>query len=180
MIFLLYAVGMPSRKTEDKWEPIDSLGTTGATVAKNIRGIRRKKGLAFTELATRLEGLGREIPTWGLRKIESGGRRVDADDLVALALALGVSPISLLMPMSESAQEPVEVTGVQGEVEARRVWRWLQAAAQLTDAKYDEFLTFVARALPPWRQREVTLVESGLEPHLTRFVRDPEGQDGHN
>lgn len=167
MIFIAYACCMAD---DEKWQPIESIGKTGTTVARNIKNLRGR--MSYTELAERLIRLDRPIPTLGLRKIESGGRRVDVDDLMALALALDVSPISLLMPKSESGQQPVEITGVGGSVESRRLWRWLQAVEQLIGGPYDEFLTFVARALPPWRQREVDLVESGLGPHITRFVRD--------
>lgn len=74
----------------------------------------------------RLAEIGRDIPPLGLRRIESGERRVDADDLMALAVALGVSPISLLMPASETGQDQVEATGVNARVEARQLWRWLR------------------------------------------------------
>ncbi len=110
---------MPKRATEDKWKPIDSLGETGAVVARNIERIRRARYLAYTELSARLHDLGREIPTWGLRKIESGGRRVDSDDLVALALALNVSPIALLLPT-----EAARLVDKCDQYPAERLWKW--------------------------------------------------------
>lgn len=54
--------------------------------------------MQYQELAERLEKVGRPIPVLGLRRIESEERRVDADDLVALAIVLNVSPVRLLMP----------------------------------------------------------------------------------
>jgi transcriptional regulator with XRE-family HTH domain len=110
---------MPKRDTEDKWEPIDSLGETGRVVARNIRTIRKARNLAYTELSARLHELDREIPTWGLRKIESGGRRVDTDDLVALALALNVSPLALLLSTEPSSLVPKAKT-----YPPERVWDW--------------------------------------------------------
>jgi hypothetical protein len=119
MIFIVYASGMPKRDTEDKWEPLDSLGETGRVVARNVKTIRKARNLAYTELSARLHELGREIPTWGLRKIESGGRRVDTDDLVALALALNVSPLALLLSAETSSLVPKGKT-----YPPERVWDW--------------------------------------------------------
>jgi hypothetical protein len=119
MIFIVYTSGMPTRDTDDKWEPIDSLGETGRVVARNITTIRKARNLAYTELSARLGKLGREIPTWGLRKIESGGRRVDTDDLVALALALNVSPVALLLSTEPSSLVPKAKT-----YPPERVWDW--------------------------------------------------------
>ena len=63
------------------------------------------------ELSRQLAEMGRQIPPLGLRRIESEDRRVDVDDLVALALALGVSPITLLMPETASRDDVVKATG---------------------------------------------------------------------
>jgi hypothetical protein len=60
--------------------------------------LRETQNLGYTKLASILEEMGRPIPELGLRRIESGDRRVDVDDLMALAMALGVSPVTLLMP----------------------------------------------------------------------------------
>ncbi|WP_211279259.1 helix-turn-helix domain-containing protein [Mycobacterium europaeum] len=143
------------RRDEEQWEPLDSLGKTGTTVAKNIRSIRQARGLAYTELAARLKSLQREIPTWGLRKIESGGRRVDADDLVALALALGVSPISLLLPGMPAVPDPdakVEVTGVEHRVYLGELWNWLKADITRTPPSWANVSRplFEANGVPAW------------------------------
>lgn len=145
------------RRDEEQWEPLDSLGETGATVARNVRMLRLGRGLAYTELAVILGAIGREIPTWGLRKIESGGRRVDADDLVALARALNVSPATLLMPLAEGPEVSVTVTGVDGTVSARRVWEWLMARQPLVDDSTRESYVFLYRAVPGW------LFDEGVE-----------------
>lgn len=141
------------RRDEDKWEPLDSLGESGATVARNIRQIRKKRGFQYVELAEQLERLGREIPTWGLRKIESGGRRVDADDLVALAAALGVSPSSLLMPnlATVAKDDLVPITGNHKPITASVVWRWLNAEEPLVRGTFG---TFVDLALPTWERED--------------------------
>ena len=122
--------------SDERWEPLESLGPTGATVARNVKRLRKAKGLAYTDLSARLAALNRTIPTLGLRKIESGGRRVDVDDLVALAAALNVSPISLLIGNRADPEQPatdpaaaVAVTGYlpDGLVRGDVLWNWLTA-----------------------------------------------------
>ena len=82
------------------------LGDTGAAVARNVSRLRKAIGLNYTDLSTRLANIGRDIPPLAVRRIEEGNRRVDVDDLVALAIALGVSPATLLMPAHEAADSP--------------------------------------------------------------------------
>lgn len=103
------------------------LGATGQTVADNIKRLRGD--MAYTKLAAKLEEIGRPIPTLGLRKIESYERRVDADDLIALAVALEVSPITLLMPDHENPGDDVRITGIDETASAAMVWEWLRANA---------------------------------------------------
>ena len=62
-------------------------------VIENLKQLRDARRLTYRELADRLAAIGRPIPTLGLSRIEKGTRRVDADDLVALAIALGVNPV---------------------------------------------------------------------------------------
>jgi len=124
------------------------------------------------ELSARLEELQRPIPPLGIHRIETGKRRVDVDDLVGIALALGVSPVSLLMPTTDSPEDAVSVTGVEGTVNARRLWRWLVAEQPLIEGAADAVFGFLYRAIPGWLLGDrVDLVESGLEPNVKRFVR---------
>jgi transcriptional regulator with XRE-family HTH domain len=66
--------------------------------SRNLRQIRQERGVSYAELARRLRVLQHPILDTGLMKIEKGERRVDVDDLVALALALGVTPNRLILP----------------------------------------------------------------------------------
>jgi transcriptional regulator with XRE-family HTH domain len=157
MIFIVYSCGMPKRDTEDKWEPLDSLGETGTVVARNIKRVRKARNLAYTDLSTRLHGLGREIPTWGLRKIESGGRRVDADDLVALGLALNVSPIALLLPT-----EAARLVDKGNRYPAERLWNW----AKGTDSLSGDPLEFMRDSNP----LNASEIESWMQTRLNESV----------
>jgi transcriptional regulator with XRE-family HTH domain len=125
------------------------LGPTGETVRQNIERIRTAKRLTYVELSEQLTELGRRIPVLGLRRIERGERRVDADDLMALAVALGVNPSSLLLP--NTAEGTVELTGV-GTVEARTAWKWADGKRPLHIPEGDDGtarLQFQAAARPP-------------------------------
>jgi len=149
MKIIVYTAGMA--EPSDKWSPIESIGPTGTTVAANVARIRKARGLAFTELSTRLDEIGRFIPPLGLRKIESGGRRVDTDDLMALAVALGVSPITLLMPTDADVSTDVAATGLNDEVPAKRLWNWLNASYPLHGAA----MAFYGDALPSWEREDI-------------------------
>lgn len=143
------------------------LDATGETVQANIKRIRDDVlRIPVTELSRRLGELGRPIPPLGLRRIEDGTRRVDADDLVSIAVALDVSPITLLMPDSEDRGEQVVVTG-GGEQSSEQVWKWLRAERPLGDVdNASDLLNWAAAAFPSWRRAEylegaLALIELG-------------------
>ena len=58
---------------------------------------------------------------------ERGARRVDVDDLMALAEGLNVSPIALLMPKAETKDELVQATGHPPERAQVLLWSKLLA-----------------------------------------------------
>ncbi len=74
------------------------LGPTGETVRDNVKRLRLARDLTYAELSRQMEEIGRPIPTSGLRRIEAGERRVDVDDLIALATVLWVDPVTMLLP----------------------------------------------------------------------------------
>jgi transcriptional regulator with XRE-family HTH domain len=86
-------------------------GRVGQLVAAEIRRRREQRGLSLQTLSGYLEVLGRPILPSGLSKIESGDRRVDVDDLVAIADALGTVPSALLR--GGLPRENMEVTEEQ-------------------------------------------------------------------
>jgi transcriptional regulator with XRE-family HTH domain len=73
-----------------------SIGAVGRQVATNVRSLRQARGLSFTELSDDLALVGHKIPALGLRRLECGERRVDVDDLAALAGVLGVTTDQLM------------------------------------------------------------------------------------
>jgi transcriptional regulator with XRE-family HTH domain len=72
------------------------LGPTGRRLTDTIRTLRRQRGISQTELAERMAAAGRPMGMAGISRIERGERRVDIDDLVALAESFGVTPTALL------------------------------------------------------------------------------------
>lgn len=140
------------------------LGPTGKTVGENVKRLRG--GLSYTDLSHRLALHGRDIPPLAVRRIEQGERRVDIDDLVALSLALGVSPATMLVPNSSHRDCAVSATGLTESVDAEELWSWVTAAQPLPNtvsvfefwgAAWPEFLRKLAwdeleknrRVLPP-------------------------------
>lgn len=138
------------------------LGPTGQAVAANVERLVEEQNLTYAALARRLRDINRPIPELGLRKIVSQTRRVDSDDLVALAVAFGVSPVSLLMPDLRTADrfDQVEFTGLQFAVRAEVGWLWLTAQDLPTPDSQPagsaaKFFAFLERSCPPWVSAEL-------------------------
>lgn len=74
----------------------NSQGSQGGIVATNVRALRQKRGYSLNDLSERMTLTSRPILSTGLHRLERGQRRVDVDDLVALAAALDVSVTTLL------------------------------------------------------------------------------------
>lgn len=130
---------------------LQNTGPTAAAVRDHIRTIRAGKGLSLAAVCARLAEMGRPFAVSSLSEVENGKRRVDVDDLVVLAAALGVTPITLLMPLASSGEEAVAATGV-GSVPARALWSWLCAASPLTPTSdRATSMRFALDAQPAWR-----------------------------
>ena len=112
------------------------IDVTGKETARNIERLRTELGISQRQLAVRLTELGRPVPGTALSKIERGERRVDVDDLVAIALALGVSPSTLLLPNVADDTE-IKVTGA-GTVTAKAAWDWADGISPLLPPPGDE------------------------------------------
>ncbi|MGW6142136.1 helix-turn-helix domain-containing protein [Streptomyces sp. NPDC055140] len=96
-------------------ETTTKLGSVGQRLAKEVARLRGRTSVR--ELSSRLSKLGRPILPSGITKIEQGQRRVDADDLVALAVALEVTPTRLLLgppPTDGTADDPAH----------QEAWEW--------------------------------------------------------
>lgn len=74
------------------------LGPAGNNLRRNIRRFREQHHWSYREVEERLSRTGRAITALGLSAIETGERRVDVDDLVALAAVFGLSVEELIRP----------------------------------------------------------------------------------
>jgi len=63
-----------------------------------VERLRKVRGLSLRDLSARMADAGRPILPIGLSRMANGRRRVDADDLAALAKVLEVDPAALLVP----------------------------------------------------------------------------------
>src|SRR5438094_776269 len=76
---------------------MDKIGPVGLQVGQRLKELRRARGYTLGDVEAKLAEIGRPVLLSALSKIEKGQRRVDVDDLVALARVLKVSPGSLLL-----------------------------------------------------------------------------------
>lgn len=103
-------------------------GHTNEHVAANLRRARQSVGVDLRELSARITQAGRKISPSALSKIETGDRRVDVDDLAALAYALETTPAGLLAP-PEDGPAP---TGVPEQFVSEEIQSWIQGKVRLT------------------------------------------------
>ncbi|MDW4913721.1 helix-turn-helix transcriptional regulator [Streptomyces californicus] len=133
-------------------------GPTAQRVAENVAKIRKARQLDQKELSARLSDVGRPMLPTVVSKIERKDRRIDVDDLVALALALNVSPALLLLGSSYSEHESVLLTD-RVRTTSRTAWRWTEGAEAITipaDRDKDRWVherDFSTMSQPPARQR---------------------------
>lgn len=132
-------------------------GATGLTVRENVRRLREDRDMSWAQMSRFLERAGRPIAPLGLRRIEDGSRRVDVDDLMAIAVVLDVTPNDLLLPPFSS--EEVEASGGLIGFGADQLWEWACSQKQLdSDEPWAGFRS--GRMEPPTGTSEVRLVLS--------------------
>lgn len=103
-------------------------GVTGLAVRGNIKRIREARDMSWAQMSRFLQRAGRPIAALGLRRIEDGSRRVDVDDLMAIAIVLDVTPNDLLLP--EEGSGATEVTGMASR-DSDHFWAWARGRTQL-------------------------------------------------
>jgi transcriptional regulator with XRE-family HTH domain len=131
-------------------EQTAALGPTGLRVGRRLAELRRERGLTLSALAAELQLLKRPIILSALSKIEKGQRRVDADDLVALALALDVSPNMLILPDDDSSSDVALTPGRM--MAAAAAWQWARRdTPTVGDAGYDFYIS-AAHADKHWSE----------------------------
>ncbi|MEE8684883.1 MAG: hypothetical protein SOI64_07580 [Bifidobacterium mongoliense] len=158
-----------------KKRSINEIDETGKQVAKNVRRLRG--AATYRELSDRLSDLGRPITVLGLRRIEACERKVDVDDLAALAMVFDVSPLTLLLPDAANSRVTARVTGARHEYGSNVLWLWgtgkepleLQSSAPDNNFEYSrdnlrEITLFNLRSVPAIEDRLVAATMEGMDP----------------
>lgn len=124
------------------------IGAVGRRVAENLARLREHRRLNYTDLSGLLARRGRTLSAETLGKVERRERRIDVDDLVALAVALGVTPNRLLLPANVRDDEPVELLP-EVRVSAMKAWKWAAGDEPLGDGfSSREHLAFIEENQP--------------------------------
>lgn len=145
------------------------LGPTGSRAAENVTRQRKRLNLTYAALEKRLEDAGHRIPALGLRRIEAKARKIDIDDLLALAYALECTPMFLLAPVAPTES----VTAVpDGEFVWEEIRNWIAGAVKLTPADIAAHWSSVAaeseNQLRHWSEKLEKLKADGESSNLTR------------
>ena len=141
-------------------------GHTNEHVAANLRRARQSIGVDLRELSARITNAGRKISPSALSKVETGDRRVDVDDLAALAYALETTPADLLIP-PDGAAAP---TGVPDQFVPEEIHAWMQGKAKLSTGDLLRYWTQEARDCQSYIKRFSDLLaamgneEKGITP----------------
>jgi transcriptional regulator with XRE-family HTH domain len=108
------------------------LGLTGDTVRTNLKRIRDGQRLRLEDVAVLMTAAGRPMTKAILSQIETGGRRVDVDDLMTLAFVLKVNPNALLLPPAapDGQRYAVQVPGF-GWIDGALVQDWAEGRQQI-------------------------------------------------
>lgn len=142
------------------------LSASGRAVAANVKRLRQARGWSLRALSEALEGVGRKLSQDAINKIENGAekdtkkqiRRVDVDDLIALAVVFNVTPSTLLLP--DTIQGDAEITGVSEPVPAEDAWKWADGKRPLAVPEGDDgtaLLDFTRWARPQGLRRSFNI-----------------------
>jgi transcriptional regulator with XRE-family HTH domain len=130
------------------------LGPIGHYVIDEFKRCLAEQKLTYREVSDRLIKIGRPIPTLGLSRIVNGTRRVDVDDLVALAIALDISPGHLLLPADSGEADEIDLTA-KLRLSGHDARQWVAGYAPLPSLGD---ITWPRSAFY-WRAREAELAE---------------------
>jgi transcriptional regulator with XRE-family HTH domain len=94
------------------------IGPMHRRVAANILYWRTRRRMSLVDLSEAIGSAGRHIPPNALTRIATGERRIDVDDLAALADALGTSADELLTRKIESSTLRAEAARLLEEADS--------------------------------------------------------------
>jgi transcriptional regulator with XRE-family HTH domain len=133
------------------------LGPTADAVRYNLARLRAGARLSLRDLAELMpEGPG-SLSHSAIGEVERGVRRLDTDELMALAATLRVSPLTFFLPETRRSTDDVGLTGFAGPIPASAALAWLQGLAPADPREAaDDWAAegFRRRSLPEWALRE--------------------------
>lgn len=94
--------------------------TISGRIGDQVLRAREARGLSQRGLERVLADIGYRLGNVAISRIETGSRRANVDDVIALALALDVTPVDLLLPLGRAATVPLPT----GERATWDVLRW--------------------------------------------------------
>jgi transcriptional regulator with XRE-family HTH domain len=100
------------------------IGPVGERVAANLAALRASCGLHQAQLAKRMTDIGRPMSGAVVSKTEKLDRRIDVDDLVAFAVALGTTPNRLLLAALADQPDEIDLAPKSARVPTRTAWEW--------------------------------------------------------
>jgi transcriptional regulator with XRE-family HTH domain len=104
----------------------------GAIFARRVKEARKRRAWSQQTLADRLTELGYPMTRVVLTKLERNDRQVTLEDVFAFAVALGVAPVHLLVPLDDDEQVAVVPTRSFSAVVVRGWLRGLYPAGKET------------------------------------------------
>jgi transcriptional regulator with XRE-family HTH domain len=143
--------------------PATVYGPTAETVAKNVERLRKARGMTIYSLSSALTDAGRPITPSAIAKVEKNQRQVNVDDLLAFATVFDVSPAALLLPLKDSPDELIDITGA-GSVPSDVAWAWASNKRPLQMTPGEEQTAAMQYAL------------ASLPPNLREAMRHPAGR----
>lgn len=155
--------------------PTQDLGPTGERTAENFKDLREQSGASLRSLSTKLDEIGRPIPPASLMKIEKRTRRVDVDDLMALALVLDVSPNRLLLT-ADGGQGEIDLAPNYTAPHREIAWKWacgewrLPVPLSSGPSSMADALRFMARSRPHDKPGTFAENEAEFREHRERLA----------
>lgn len=134
-------VGLPERRPTPPVPGVRSATASDTALGQKIRGLRRSRVLTQKELAAMVGVTGAQ-----LHRYETGGTRIAASRLVALAQALGVRADSLISSCTTEPEPPAPPPSVFSSGE--ELLELIQIFSGLTDPRHRSAVLAIARMFP--------------------------------
>lgn len=114
----------------------NEVGRATEKVGYAVGTLREEKGWSLQDLSSALEARGHALNPSSLSKLERGKRRIDVDDLVALASALDVGLVRLLVEIADDRETQDAIAAAEEYERAARFW---ERVSRLVDEDREEF-----------------------------------------